>query len=84
MSPEAEPASPVAAAQEAIPQSLLEDGETIILAIKPSPWWVILNAWPGYEKLRQFMAADFRKDLKNLAIYSWSVRSGLVNSAVIW
>ena len=64
MSPEAEPASPVAAAEEAIPQSLLEDGETIILAIKPSPWWVILNAWPvlavlGLVGLGGYVADDF-------------------------
>lgn len=64
MSPEAEPASPLTAAENAIPQSLLEDGEAIILAVKPSPWWVVLNAWPvlavlGLVGLGGYVAEDF-------------------------
>jgi len=35
---------------------------------------------PGIDKLRKFMDTDFRKDIKNLSIYLWSVKSGLVTS----
>ena len=64
MSPEAEPASPIAAAQQAVPQSLLQDGEVILLAVKPSPWWVVLHAWPvlavlGLVGLGGYLAEDF-------------------------
>jgi hypothetical protein len=64
MSPEAEPASPIAAAEQAVPQSLLQDGEVILLAVKPSPWWVVLNAWPvlavlGLVGLGGYVAEDF-------------------------
>jgi len=39
-----------------------------------------LETRPGFEKLCRFMDTDFRKDLKNLAIYLWSANSGLVTS----
>lgn len=35
---------------------------------------------PGLDKLRAFMDTDFRRDAKNLAIYLWSAKSGLVSS----
>jgi len=64
MSPEAEPATPIAAEAAAVPEGLLEDGEAIILAVKPSPWSVILNAWPvlavlGLIGLGGYVAEDF-------------------------
>jgi hypothetical protein len=39
-----------------------------------------LDKHPGFEKLRRFMDTDFRKDIKNLSIYLWSAKSGLVSS----
>jgi hypothetical protein len=39
-----------------------------------------LDKHPGLEKLRRFMDTDFRKDIKNLTIYLWSAKSGLVSS----
>ncbi len=39
-----------------------------------------LEAQAGFEKLRRFIDTDFRKDIKNLTIYLWSAKSGLVSS----
>lgn len=39
-----------------------------------------LETRPGFEKLRRFIDTDFRKDIKNLSIYLWSARGGLVSS----
>jgi len=39
-----------------------------------------LEKRPGIDKLRKFMDTDFRKDIKNLTIYLWSAKSGLVTS----
>ncbi len=45
MSPQAEPTS-AAVAEPVIPAELLEEGEIVILAIKPSPWFVLISSWP--------------------------------------
>jgi hypothetical protein len=45
MSPSAEPATP-AAPPIALPERLLEGGEVVILAVKPSRWFVWLMSWP--------------------------------------
>jgi hypothetical protein len=39
-----------------------------------------LDKHPGFDRLRRFMDADFRRDVKNLAIYLWSAKGGLVSS----
>jgi len=45
MSPSAEPA--MSAAFEALmPIEQLQDGEAVILAVKPSRWFVLLGSWP--------------------------------------
>ncbi len=41
--PSAEPAAPTLAA--AVPERLLNEGEVVILAIKPSIWFVVLVSW---------------------------------------
>ena len=46
MSPSAEPANPPADAEALAPACRLEEGEAIILAIKPSRWFVLLTSWP--------------------------------------
>lgn len=46
MSPSAEPANPPAEAEAVVPAKLLEDGEVVILAVKPSLWYVLLASWP--------------------------------------
>jgi len=43
MSPQAEPTS-AAVAEPAVPAKLLEEGEIVILAIKPSPWFVLISS----------------------------------------
>lgn len=45
MTPSAEP-TPTAAAQSLAPAGVLEDGEIVLLAIKPSAWFVPLISWP--------------------------------------
>ena len=45
MSPSAEPAIPAAVAAM-LPAERLEDGEAIILAVKPTRWFVLLVSWP--------------------------------------
>jgi hypothetical protein len=39
-----------------------------------------LETRPGFEKLHRFMDTDFRRDIKNLSIYLWPAKSGLVSS----
>ncbi len=46
MSPAAEPADLTAEAEAALPAELLADGEVILLAVKPSRWFVALVSWP--------------------------------------
>lgn len=46
MSPTAEPAAAAHRAAEVAAERILRDGETILLAIKPSPWFVLLVSWP--------------------------------------
>lgn len=47
MSPSpADSASPALAQELAIPAQLLEDGEIIILAVKPHGWFVAIVSWP--------------------------------------
>lgn len=63
MSPEAEPASAADSAQPAVPAELIEDGETILLAVKPSAWFVLFYSWPvlavlGFVALGAYVAAD--------------------------
>lgn len=45
MTPSAEQA-PAAEARILLPEQLLTDGEVIILAVKPSGWFVLLASWP--------------------------------------
>jgi len=45
MTPTADPASPAAAAS-ILPANVLQDGEIVILAIKPSGWSLLLSSWP--------------------------------------
>lgn len=40
------PADPTAAAEPLVPAGVLKDGETILLAIKPSGWFVLMVSWP--------------------------------------
>lgn len=47
MSPSAEPASAAAQTDSLVPLRLLEDGEVILLAVKPSGWQVLLVSWPA-------------------------------------
>lgn len=47
MSPPADSANPAATgADVASARQILQGGEEIILAIKPSPWFVVLASWP--------------------------------------
>ena len=46
MSPSAGPATPTVAADAGAPAGILQDGEAIILAIKPSRWFVLLTSLP--------------------------------------
>ena len=55
MSPSAEPANPPADAEALAPACRLEEGEAVILAVKPSRWFVLLTGpcWPP----RRWLAA---------------------------
>ncbi|MBI5723115.1 MAG: PH domain-containing protein [Planctomycetes bacterium] len=44
MTPSAQPASPVVAVAKSVPAEMLEGGEIIILAVRPSGWFVILDS----------------------------------------
>jgi uncharacterized membrane protein YdbT with pleckstrin-like domain len=46
MAPSAEPAAISSPLAVAVPARLLEDGEIVILAIKPSGWFVVLSSFP--------------------------------------
>lgn len=46
MTPQADSAHPAAEAEIASAEQILQGGEEIILAIKPSPWFVVLVSWP--------------------------------------
>lgn len=46
MSPTAGAASPAGSIDAVAAQELLDQGETIILAVKPSAWMAVLNSWP--------------------------------------
>ena len=46
MSPSAEPADLSIAAGALAPAVRIEDGEVVILAVKPSRWFVLLVSWP--------------------------------------
>ena len=46
MSPITPGASTVMPAEAAVAERLLRDGEIIILAVKPSRWFVLLVTWP--------------------------------------
>jgi len=46
MSPSAEPANLAAEGTAATVTRLLEDGEIVLLAVKPSRWFVLLVSWP--------------------------------------
>lgn len=46
MSPHADSAHPAAEAEVSSAEQILQGGEEIILAIKPSPWFVLLVSWP--------------------------------------
>lgn len=48
MTPSAEPANPPAEASVAVPSKLLEAGEVVLLAIKPSSWYVLVSSWPVF------------------------------------
>ena len=46
MTPLADPGSLSLAATSAVARERLEDGEIIILAVRPSGWFVVLMSWP--------------------------------------
>lgn len=46
MSPVGETANPALAPEAVLPAGTLNSGEIVILAIKPSPWFVLLASWP--------------------------------------
>lgn len=47
MSPTARPVSATSEPVESVPGHLLGDGETVILAVRPSAWSILLTAWPA-------------------------------------
>ncbi len=46
MSPSADPASTSVATESLVPEGVLQEGEIVILAMKPSPWFVLLISLP--------------------------------------
>ena len=46
MTRSASPADLAAIAEPLVPAGVLKDGETVLLAIKPSGWFVLLVSWP--------------------------------------
>ncbi|MDY6913707.1 MAG: PH domain-containing protein [Planctomycetota bacterium] len=46
MTPTAEPASPSVAGETLVPAKLLDEDEIVILAVKPSGWFVLLQSLP--------------------------------------
>ena len=46
MSPVADSASPAAPLEVAAAEKLLDDGEVILLATRPSGWFVLVSSWP--------------------------------------
>jgi len=46
MTPMADSASPAVSLEVAAAEELLDGGELILLALRPSPWFVLLTCWP--------------------------------------
>ncbi|HUT57466.1 MAG TPA: PH domain-containing protein [Phycisphaerae bacterium] len=46
MTPTPESAAPSLAEESVVPAGLLDDGESIVLAVRPSGWFVVLASWP--------------------------------------
>ena len=46
MTRSAQPAIPAVPAEQFVPSGVLQDGEVVLLAIKPSGWFVPLVSWP--------------------------------------
>lgn len=68
MSPSARSAEAVGLPAE-VPQELLADGEVIILAVRPSPWYVLLVSWPAVVLAALVLAAvSVSVDVLHLAL----------------
>ncbi|MFB3894629.1 MAG: PH domain-containing protein [Phycisphaerae bacterium] len=79
MSPAAQPASPAAALPAtAVPARLLQDGEIVILAIKPSAWFIVLASW---QVLAVAAAVSL---LVYLAVVMFRIQTPTAPSAVFW
>jgi len=48
-----------ATGEAAVPEQLLNEGEVVILALKPSIWFVVLNAWPAIVVATTVMALGY-------------------------
>ena len=59
MSPAADPANLAALAGALVPAAVLQDGEAVILAVKPSRWYVLLVSWPVLTLAAVVVAATF-------------------------
>jgi len=55
----AKSAASAAGGEAALPQQLLHEGEVVILAIKPSIWFVFLSAWPAITVAAAVMVAGY-------------------------
>jgi len=79
----AESTAPAAAG--ALPQQLLNDGEVVILAVKPSVWFVLLSAWPAIAVATGVMALGYvaLPMIETQITYSRPVLAMLCASAVL-
>jgi len=78
-------AAQTAAGAKALPQQLLNEGEVVILAVKPSVWFVLLSAWPAIAVAAIVMALGFAvlPTIEMQITYSRRVLTMLCASAVL-
>jgi len=71
-------ATPLAVPATAVPADLLGDGEIVILAVKPSPWFVVLASW------QVLAVAIVVPLLVYLAVVTFGISSAYPAPAVFW
>ena len=74
MSPTADSASPPAQISTVAAEELLDGGEVILLAIKPSGWFVLLSSWPVVAVAGVVAAGAF---LAGSALPAWLPKASL-------
>jgi hypothetical protein len=83
MGPSAEPASERSTPAQLVPAGLLQDGEVVILAIKPSSWFVLVSSLPMLASAAVVAAVAYVVDLYHPATHERIIWSGCAAVALL-